>query len=104
MSAAKANAIKNAYIQYSKKIATAIAVFWCAYRILNLFLLYFKPSIGVSLEKMLTGVDDVMMVSIGFYTGNSVIEKGIAGYFGRVSKVADMGKDPEPAAEEVING
>jgi len=32
----------------------------------------------------------VMMVSIGFYTGNSVIEKGIVGYFSRKA-ISDTG-------------
>lgn len=72
----------KAYVQFSKRMATLIAVFWCAYRVLNLVLLFFKPDIATALTTLMTGVDDVMMVSIGFYTGNSVIEKGITGYFG----------------------
>lgn len=69
-------------MQFSKRMATAITVFWCVYRLIVLALTYLKPELADSLRTMQTGVDDVMMVSIGFYTGNSVIEKGIIGYFG----------------------
>lgn len=76
------NAQDKNYVQFSKRIAILIAFFWCAYRMLLVVLTWMRPEIGTSMERMLTGVDDVMMVSIGFYTGNSVIEKGITGYFG----------------------
>lgn len=74
--------MNKAYIQYSKRMATAITVFWCVYRLAALALAWLNPNFGELLIKMQSGVDDVMMVSIGFYTGNSVIEKGIIGYFG----------------------
>lgn len=74
--------MQKAYVQYSKRMATAITVFWCVYRLAALALSYLKPDLGEFMVKMQAGVDDVMMVSIGFYTGNSVIEKGIVGYFG----------------------
>lgn len=77
------------YVQFSKRIATAIAVFWCVYRILNIVIIFFRPELSTALCQMLSGVDDVMMVSIGFYTGNSVVEKGITGYFGAKSAAAD---------------
>lgn len=74
--------MNKAYIQFSKRMATAITVFWCVYRMLNLVLVYLRPEMGDTLAKLTAGVDDVMMVSIGFYTGNSIVEKGIVGYFG----------------------
>ena len=78
------------YVQFSKRIAILIAVYWCIYRLLLVVLTWMRPEIGTSMEKMLTGVDDVMMVSIGFYTGNSVIEKGITGYFGSKNATAKI--------------
>ena len=74
--------MQKAYIQFSKRMATVITVFWCVYRVLNLALVYLRPEMGDTLAKVNSGVDDVMMVSIGFYTGNSIVEKGIVGYFG----------------------
>ena len=74
--------MKQVYVQFSKRIAVAVLVFWCIYRMAALLLIWFKPELAASIHTMQTGVDDVMMVSIGFYTGNSVIEKGIIGYFG----------------------
>lgn len=70
------------YVQYSKRIATAIFVFWALYRLAALVLVGLNPDRMEGMQLMQKGVDDVMMVSIGFYTGNSVIEKGIIGYFG----------------------
>ena len=70
------------YVQFSKRMATGIMIFWALYRILLLILAYFRPELADVLKALLSGVDDVMIVSIGFYTGNSVIEKGIVGYFG----------------------
>ena len=33
------------------------------------------------LMSFLKGSDDIMVIAIGFYTGNSVTEKAILGYF-----------------------
>lgn len=73
--------MKKAYVQFSKRMAVFVMAFWAVYRIANLVILAINPGIGGFLKDLLTGVDDVAMVSIGFYTGNSVIEKGIVGYF-----------------------
>ena len=73
--------MKKEYVQFSKKMAVFVMVFWAVYRITNLVLLMVNPGVGALLEELLAGADDVAMVSIGFYTGNSVIEKGIVGYF-----------------------
>lgn len=51
------------------------------FRTLVLASMVFKTDISEHVVKLLSGVDDVMIVSVGFYTGNSVIEKGIVGYF-----------------------
>ena len=73
--------MKAAYVQFSKRIAVAILAFWAVYRLTALILVAITPSLSAAMTSMQAGVDDVMMVSIGFYTGNSVIEKGIVGYF-----------------------
>ena len=75
--------MNKAYVQFSKRIAVAILIFWTIYRTTALILSTVRPELMSGITGMASGVDDVMMVSIGFYTGNSVIEKGIVGYFGR---------------------
>ena len=76
-----ATPVQKQYIQFAKRVATVILIFWCAYRLLLIGILILRPSLAEVLKYMLDGVDSVMMVSIGFYTGNSVIEKGILKYF-----------------------
>ena len=73
--------MKKAYVQCSKRMAVFVIIFWAVYRIINLVILTINPGVGMYLRDLLMGADDVAMVSIGFYTGNSVIEKGIVGYF-----------------------
>lgn len=87
------------YVQYSKRMATCIMVFWAVYRILLLILVYLRPSLGDALKALLSGVDDVMMVSIGFYTGNSVVEKGLAGYFGSKSAARPAETDTDKTTD-----
>lgn len=71
----------KAYIQFSKKLVMFIAVCWQVFRLACLCQVYFRPETSESLIKFLTGSDDIMIASIGFYTGNSVFEKGVTGYF-----------------------
>ena len=72
-----------AYVQFSKRLAITITVFWCVFRVGCLAVLLFRPSLAGSMQGLMQGADDVMMCNIGFYCGNSVAEKGIIGYFGR---------------------
>ena len=69
------------YVQFSKRITVAVTIMWCAFRILTLVLIAFRPETATALTTFQQGADDVMMAAIGFYCGNSVAEKGILGYF-----------------------
>ena len=62
-------------LQYSKKLSTAVTTFWIIYRLAELVAAVVEPSISEALVKLVAGVDTVMMVNLGFYTGNSVSEK-----------------------------
>lgn len=73
---------KNAYIQYSKRITTMIAIAWICFRVLTICLIAYRPEIAEATIKLQKGADDVMVAAAGFYCGNSVMEKGILGYFG----------------------
>lgn len=88
-----------AFVQYSKKLATTVTVFWCIFRVACLALLAFRPSLIDGMKNVIQGVDDVMMANIAFYCGNSVAEKGIIGYFGTRRQAAE-----ESADDETING
>ncbi len=72
---------KKQYVQFSKRITVAVTVMWCAFRLLTMVLIAFRPETAEALTTFQKGSDDVMMVAIGFYCGNSVAEKGILGYF-----------------------
>lgn len=82
--------MKAQYVQFSKRIAVAILIIWAVYRLAALILVAVNAGLSAAISAMQAGVDDVMMVSIGFYTGNSVIEKGIVGYFSRKA-ISDTG-------------
>jgi hypothetical protein len=69
------------YVQFSKRITVAVTIMWCAFRMLTIVLIAFRPETATALTAFQQGADDVMMVAIGFYCGNSVAEKGILGYF-----------------------
>ncbi len=93
----------NAYVQFSKRMAVFVIIFWAIYRILNLVILVLNPSVGSHLNDLLSGADDVAIVSIGFYTGNSVVEKGIVGYFNaKAKKQTDI--DDNEYDEDYENG
>lgn len=72
---------RKEYVQFSKKITIAATVLWGCFRLLTLILIAFRPDTAEALTTFQRGADDVMMVAIGFYCGNSVAEKGILGYF-----------------------
>ena len=92
------NGKKTTYVQYSKRLATFITIFWCLFRVTVLALLWFSPSLLDGIEKVVKGADEVMMFNVACYCGNSVAEKGIIGYF-RQSSSAD-----ESEEEDASNG
>lgn len=95
--------MSKAYVQYSKRIATAIFVMWTVYRLAALVLVAVNPDLSTAMTAMQRGVDDVMVVSVGFYTGNSVIEKGIVGYFAS-KKDEKQDDEAEETEEDESNG
>ena len=66
---------KDAYVQYSKKMCTAVAVFWMVYRVLITLLIFFRTVGADAFVRLSEGADTVMIVNMGVYTGNSVAEK-----------------------------
>lgn len=71
----RATPSKRAPLQYSKKLSAAVTIFWIVYRLAELVAAVIEPSIADALVQLVAGVDTVMMVNLGFYTGNSTVEK-----------------------------
>lgn len=82
---------KKSFLQYSKKLSTAVTGFWIFYRVMTVCAAIWRPEISEALTKLVSGVDSVMMVNLGFYCGNSVSEKAI---------MAWMQRKEEPEQEE----
>ena len=71
------------------------------YRLANFAVAIIRPDIAKYLVDLSTGVDTVMIVNVGFYTGNSVGEK-IAIAFGKRKSL--YSSDDEEEDEEEANG
>ena len=87
---------KRAPLQYSKKLSTAVTLFWIIYRLAELVAAVIEPAIADALVQLVAGVDTVMMVNLGFYSGNSVAEKAILAWMDR----GKIEKDEQAEDEE----
>ena len=93
----KSTPAKNAPLQYSKKLSTAVTLFWIIFRLAELVAAVIEPAIAEALVKLVAGVDTVMMVNLGFYSGNSVAEKAILAW---MNKSRDDDDEEEPKDKE----
>lgn len=84
-------------LQFSKRMSVTVTIFWIAFRLTEIFAAIWQPAIADALVKLVSGVDGVMMVNLGFYCGNSVAEKAILAWMD--SKVA-QGDDETTASVE----
>ena len=64
-------------LQFSKRLSVAVTIFWIIFRLVEILAAVWQPSIADALVRLVSGVDGVMMVNLGFYCGNSVAEKAI---------------------------
>ena len=94
--------LKEAMQQYSKKMATRVTVFWMVYRLVCLIVVFFKPDIALSINRLTEGVDTVMIVNMSVYTGNSATEK-IAIAFGKRSKLYTTDDEKTENEESEVN-
>lgn len=72
---------KKPYVQYSKKLITAVMIFWGLIRLWSVIAVWLNPESGTTMAAIVRGVDDIAMVNVLAYTGNSVSEKIALGYF-----------------------
>lgn len=70
----------RAFIQYSKKMCTAVAIFWMIYRIFNYIVVLIRPDTVTALADLCAGVDTIMIVNMSTYTLNSSTEKVAIAY------------------------
>lgn len=91
----RARPSKRAPLQYSKKLSTAVTCFWIIYRLAELVAAVIEPSIAEALVQLVAGVDTVMMVNLGFYSGNSVAEKAILAWMTKGKQDEDENEDEE---------
>lgn len=83
MTRKKKKPLTPAKLQYSKKLSSAVTGFWIIYRLAELVAAVVEPSIADALVQLVAGVDTVMMVNLGFYSGNSVAEKAILAWMNK---------------------
>lgn len=96
--------IKEAMLQYSKKMCTRVTIFWMLYRLANFIVVLIKPEIAGALVDLSTGVDTIMIVNMSTYTLNSSTEKVAIAFAGRKAlygntKISD-GEEEEETVEE----
>lgn len=72
---------KKIYTQYSKKLTTAIMIYWGIIRLVAFIIVAINQETGCHLVDLIHGVDDIAMVNVLAYTGNSVSEKVAISYF-----------------------
>ena len=69
------------FVQFSKKLITAVMIFWGVIRLWSVVALWLNPDVGANMALIVRGIDDIAMVNVLAYTGNSVSEKIALGYF-----------------------
>ena len=87
-------------LQFSKKMSVTVTIFWIAFRLVEILAAIWQPTIADALVKLVSGVDGVMMVNLGFYCGNSVAEKAILAWMD--SKVAQGDEETTASVEYAI--
>ena len=88
---------QEAYIQYSKRMCTGVCIFWMFYRLINFIVVLLRPETATALVSLVSGVDTIMIVNMGVYTGNSISEKVALAYqkTHAVTPVEDEKEDDE---------
>ena len=84
--ATKKKTEENPFIQFSKKLITFTMIFWGVIRAWSVVALWLNPAVGDTMANIVRGIDDIAMVNVLAYTGNSVSEKIALGYFNMKAK------------------
>ena len=93
-------ATKNKFMQYSKKMASRVTIFWMIYRIANFIVVLLRPEVATALVDLSAGVDTIMIVNMSVYTGNSATEKLAIAFGKRKSLYSTDDKDEDETEED----
>lgn len=63
------------YVQFSKRMAMIVTIFWMVYRIAQFVVVLVRPEVSSDMAELVKGVDAAQMANMGWYTGNSSVEK-----------------------------
>ena len=90
------------YIQFSKRMAFAVTAFWMVYRIINFVVIIIRPESAQTLVDLVDGIDKAMIANMGWYTGNSSVEKAVYAFAATKKEKDDDedDKDEEDPTEE----
>ena len=69
------------FVQFSKKLITAVMIFWGLIRLWSVIAVWLNPDTGSNMAGIVAGVDEIAMVNCLAYTSNSISEKLGLGYF-----------------------
>lgn len=86
---------RKKYTQFSKKLITAVVIFWGVVRLMSVIATWLNPDSGNVMAIIVRGVDDIAMVNVLAYTGNSVSEKIALGYFQMKSERNDEDEEEQ---------
>lgn len=87
--------IKEAFIQYSKKMCTRVTIFWMLYRLANFVVALIRPEVASALVDLSAGIDTIMIVNMSAYTLNSGTEKVAIAFAGRKDQKDEDDYDDE---------
>lgn len=85
----------KAFVQFSKKLIAGVMIFWGVIRLWSVIALWLNPESGTAMAAIVRGVDDIAMINVLAYTGNSVSEKIALGYFQMKTDIASKEDDDE---------
>ena len=87
-------------MQFSKKLAVVVTLFWMVYRIAQFVVILIEPTVANSMVDMVRGVDSAMMANMAWYTGNSSVEKLAIAFVNSKEKETKNDADEESGADE----
>ena len=100
--------IKEALMQYSKKMCTRVTIFWMLYRFANFVVVLINPGLANALVDLSAGIDTIMIVNMSAYTGNSIAEKASVAFATRKNTHSNEDENDDDEVEieeeEVDNG
>ena len=91
---------RGAFVQYSKKMCTSVAIFWMVYRLINFIVVLIRPETAPALVELCAGIDTIMIVNMSTYTLNSSTEKVSIAFAKRRSNFGSQNTDKNEEDEE----